>query len=649
MYEGYEVPIALGSLGLQTDAAQSQLPPNAAILANNVAFWTGVVSKSNGSSRYNSSSLGAHIIAGVDYWPTASQQRMVTSTADGKLWKDTGDGTFSSGVPILVNETQLIQWSAVPDAGTFVFTWNGHNATSACNWNDTLSSMQNKLRTVTGLGAATLYAVLGSGAAMGGYDGFLYGMTVVMPGTSSSQPLISITSNTLTKTAVAVSYITTKLQSGATNLGTLDPGTHFITGGNEVPNNTRRLFIYTNGVSQLAMMTGDSAAVSAINRPSPDWSTTYPTFGLIYQGRHVAVLQHTIYISKLADHTDFTTSATDGTGASQFPIFPGEGDGIIGATVYKGALLLFKKPYGMYMFQWNGGDLATVGNVSLSKISDNFALSSPHAVQQIINDLVGGSSSGSLFSQNATNAFGALEAGDVLVRAQVRNYFRQNFDYAGNPPMHSAYYAEKFLAMFTGRDVGSNPQNRILMYDAGGASPRISVETKDQPTCMWTRKDTNTVPRPYYGANDGYVYAMDQGTWNVNGAAYTGEFQTPYIDMSFADPKLADKAKLFDFISVTYQPIGNWSFFIDVFIDGKFVQTVEFAMKQSAAALDSFVLDKDSLGGARTALVLRQPLKSCTGKAISFRIYNSQLNQSFTIERLTVSFRASGEQNRSSV
>jgi hypothetical protein len=837
-YEGYQVPIVLGQLGLQTDAAQSQLAPNGAITANNVAFWTGVVSKSNGTARYSSVALGSAIVCGIDYWATASSQRMVVATAAGNIYKDNGSGTFASGTPLAINDTQWIKFSSTVTGGFVQWKWNG-NASTGYNLGgvDTAAQVQTQLRTISGLSTVsvsgdwvngfTVYftstsstqplittnidGLLGTGYGSstttpgvaqwmqfstpvtggtvtwqyngavttgtnaGGTDtaaavqsnlrtisalntigvtvvgnwtqGFVVnfpgvysaepfispcltqtisftsvpvsgsvtwsyagtaatsantpadstatvqavmrtipalasvlvsgswstGFTVLMPGISATT-VISNTTDTLLNSssgAVGISYVTvgltgastvvfsstqaqlenvtvTHIIQGTTTLGGLDTNAHMVTGGNEVPNNARRLFIYSNGTSQLAMITGDSTAVTGITRPAADWTSTYPTFGLIFQGRHFAILQHTLYISKLSDHTDFTTTATDGTGAATFPIFPGEGDGIIGATVFKGALLIFKKPYGMYLFQWNGSDLATAGNVSVSKVSDNFALASPHAVMQVLNDLIGGSSTGSLFSQNATNAFGALEAGDVLTRAQVRNYFRQNFDYSGWPKQGSAYYAEKFLGMFTGSTDQAAGNNRILMYDAAATNPRISVETKDNPNCLWLRKDSNTVPRPFYGATDGYVYQMDQSGWSVNGTAYTGEFQTPYIDFSFLDPKFADKVKLFDFLSVTYQPVGTWPFYVDVYVDGKFIQTVTFNMQQTAAVLGSFILDVSTLGAPTTALELRQPLKSCAGKSISFRIYNSNLNQSFTVERLTISFRESGEQNRSS-
>lgn len=644
-YEGYEVPIALGALGLRTDGPQSQLPPNAAIVANNVSFFTGILAKSPGTAKYNTSAaLGASVVAGIDWWPTSSTQRMIVATSDGNVWKDTGDGTFSTNTALKVNETQWITFSSGTTAlnfGTVTWRWNGNNATGSNNYNDSTAAVQTKLRTISGIPSVT---VTGD---------WTYGFTVVFPGTNSSQPLITTSANTLSTDGggTTITITVAHIQAGATGLGTITTDTHFVAGGAEVAGNSRRLFIFSSGTSQVAMITGDGGSVTGITRPAADW-TSYPTFGVIYNNRLVAFgnsnAPHTLYISKLGDHTDFTTSATDGTGASTFPVFPGEGDGLLGGIVFKGALLLFKRPFGMYMFQWNGGALTTPGNVSITKLSDNFTLGSPHALAQILDDLIGGSQSGSIFSQKATNAFGSLEAGDMLLLAAVRNYFRSNFDPAGIQKMHAVNYGDKFLGMFTGRDVASSPQNRILMLDMGATSPRISVESKDQPTCLFMRKDTNYVPRPYYGANDGFVYKMDQSARNVNGVQYTGEFQTPYTDFSYLEPKLAEKNKIFDFLAVTYQPTGNWSFYVDVWIDGVFVQTLTYIMKQSAHGLDSFVLDSDKLGTTTTSITLRQPLLSCTGKALSIRIYNDQLNQDFAIERVVVSFRESGEQNMSS-
>jgi hypothetical protein len=187
----------------------------------------------------------------------------------------------------------------------------------------------------------------------------------------------------------------------------------------------------------------------------------------------------------------------------------------------------------------------------------------------------------------------------------------------------------------------------MLVLDMSRQTPRFMVETKDQPTCMTLRKDSNFVPRPIYGANTGYVYKMDQTTYNVANTAYMGEFQTPHMDFGFADQSLGGKSKLFDFLRLTFTSSGNWPFYVDVIIDGIYSETITYAQNNSGALMDSFILDVSRLGDLHP-VSLRKPLHGA-GRTISFRIYNNGLNEYFKIESMAVSFRISGEQAHSSV
>ncbi len=99
-YTGNSVAISLGQAGLITDDPISSLPLNALIKANNISFQNGRLSKSRGSTRFNSTSLGADVVAVFDWWPDSTNQRLMALTDDGKLWRDTGNGTFSAGVAI---------------------------------------------------------------------------------------------------------------------------------------------------------------------------------------------------------------------------------------------------------------------------------------------------------------------------------------------------------------------------------------------------------------------------------------------------------------------------------------------------------------------------------------------------------------------
>jgi hypothetical protein len=183
----------------------------------------------------------------------------------------------------------------------------------------------------------------------------------------------------------------------------------------------------------------------------------------------------------------------------------------------------------------------------------------------------------------------------------------------------------------------------MIAVDVGRQAPRISLITKDTPNCLALRKDSQGISRPMYGDTAGFVYLMDQATYNNAGSSYLGEFQTAYTDFGQVDSSLAGKNKIFDFLEVAYVPTGNNDFFVDVYVDGSLRQTLTFS-QELGTELDSFVLDVDTLVGEPVGKDFRQPLFSCTGKRISFRVYNNNSNEAFQIERLIVGFRVSAEQ-----
>lgn len=424
-----------------------------------------------------------------------------------------------------------------------------------------------------------------------------------------------------------------------TGLGSLTPDTHMVTGGQESAGRNRKLFIFT-GTSQIQVMPGDTAVAADIADPSPDWAAgNYPTFGLIYQNR-LCVMgspadKHRLYFSTTADHMDFTTGSPP-----TYSVYPGEGDGILCAAVYRGLLFIFKKPFGVYIVDGRDPDTA---NWTVSRYSDSFGVGSPHAVLQILTDLTAANSFGSYTSLQASDTFGDFEAGDILSNNLIENYIRSIFNANGIPFAQSVYYPEKKLAYFTGQSSTADVRDQMLVLDVGRQQLRPTVDTKERANCLALRRDTQLIQRPMYGDKDGFVWLMDQSTYNRDGTPYIGEFQTAYTDFSFASSELGGKNKIFDFLEVNYIPTGNNNFYCDVYIDGQFRQTLTFAQR-FGAVLGEFVLDEDRLAGDPSGNKNRKPLNSCTGNKISFRFYNNSFNEAFKIERIIVSFRVSGEQ-----
>lgn len=635
-YTGTSAPIPLGQLGLHTDDPQAVIPPNAAIKANNISLFKSTLEKSPGSAKYSSTSLGSSVSAIYDYWPDSSTQRLIAVTANGRMWKDTGDGTWSTSTALSTVEVQKISFSAVPDAGTWSVKQGANTPTGTVSVvsGTTAATIQAHIRTISGLSSVVVSGTVATG--------FL----VRFDGTTGNQTALSDNSNSITSGGGAVTVTYTEVYQGGATFGTPGNDTILVAGGAEASGNNRKLFMFNSG-TQVKVLSGDASAIGNIRAPAADWSSNYPTFGIIYQGRLMAFgnsnRKHTVYISTLTDHEDFTTTTAGPTGgdAGTYTIFSGEGEGLLGGIVYKGVLLLFKRPFGVYVFDWRDTSTAP----TITRFSDTFGLASPHALCIALDDLIGLANTNSVFSLKATEAFGSLEAGDVLSTSRVRQYIRSLLTTAGAQYSHCLFYPEKELALFTVRSAGGSTQDRMIVIDYSRQQPRITIEAKDTANCLALRKDANYVPRPIYGDTTGYVYYMDQSSRAVGTTAYTGEFQTPYIDFSYMDGSLSDKVKLFDFLQITFTTTGNWSFYVDVYIDGNFAETLEYSQLYGST-LGTFVLDVNRLNDIAPRST-RKPLH-CAGKSISFRIYNSGLNEHFNVERMVVGFRVSAEQNKSS-
>lgn len=521
-YIGQQVSLPLGQLGLVTDDAETLIPANALIEANNVRLDERRIVKAPGSSKFNTSALDAGIVALHDYFPTPSLQRLIAVTSNGKLWRDTGNGTFTAGVPIK-----------------------------------------------TGLGSPTTDTVM-------------------------------------------------------------------VEGGAEAPGNNKKLFIFT-GTSQVQVIDGDASVANNITTPTADWASAFPKFGIVHRDRLWAFgnsnAPHRIYASSASDHEDFGTPIT-------FEVFPGEGDGIVSAFSYKGRLFLFKQPRGVYILDDSQDFTNNFSNTTIRKLDDSFGAASPHSVVQVLDDLLAGSFTNSITSLKAVEAFGDVRSGDVLANAKIEDFVRARFAIAGREAMQAIYYEEKKIAMFTYQGQGFATQNRILEMDVNQAPARFAVNTKDQPTVLTLRRDGDGIKKPIYGNDDGFVFLMEDANRNVDGVAYTGEFETPNMDLSFVNQSLAGQRKLFDFITIVFESTGSFNFSIDIFVDDTQTQTITVA-QQGSVGLGTFVLDQDQLDGTTVQRVRRRLRGS--GDRIRFKFSNSGLNETFKIEQIILGFRLSDE------
>lgn len=671
-YTGISVPITLGQAGLITDDPISSLPLNALNKANNISFQNGRISKMLGTTRYNATTLAADIVALVDWWPSSTQQRLIALTDDGKMWRDTGDGTFSSttaiktGLGTLSTDSHFVTGGSESQGRSkklFALTGSSQIQVLAADSSTPLPialpspdwsagsypkfgiQYQNRFAVINS--AADLHRVYFS--TLSDHENFagqtfstaswqLYSRIAATPNvdrTSAIQAGTATTIFTTTNNDGFLIYGVQKFDKVTMTISQASTGSPIYT--YEYWNGSAWASLTTTAVPDYTTLASDTLEFSIPSNWAAGDGTEVGGNVLFYTIRALATTAPStaVQITSLA-----IANTTFETAPPTFSVFPGEGDGLISAYVYRGLLFLFKKPFGVYLIDGRDPDTA---NWTVTKFSDAFGLASPHAVVQILGDLVAANSMGSITSLQASDRFGDFDAGDVLQNAKVEDYIRNQINFVGIPYGQSVYYPEKKIAYFTGQSTSTLVRDRIIAIDVGRDNSRISIITKDQPNCLALRKDSQGISRPMYGDASGYVYLMDQETYNVNGSPYLGEFQTSYSDFGQVNAEFAGKNKIFDFLEVNYVPTGNNNFSVDIYVDGDFRQTLTFT-QFFGAQLDAFELDADSLTGDALSGRNRKPLKSCTGNKISFRFYNNSSNESFQVERIIVGFRLSAEQ-----
>jgi len=448
---------------------------------------------------------------------------------------------------------------------------------------------------------------------------------------TATQRLIAVTSTGVISKGRDRTFVTIN-----SSIGTLDPNCIFAEGGQETASATKKLFLFTNGRTNPYVLEGDGTTFAVIDSPATDWAVgRYPKFGVVHRSRLWAFAKQIAYASSTTNHETFTSNYL------ALSVYPGEGGELRGAYVYKGRLFAFKD--GGFVYYLEDSD-ADSDNWYWVKLASNFGLSAPNAIAEVLDDLLAGNTTGTLTSYAATQKLGNVEAADVLQQSGVESFHRANTSKVGLTEQHVLFYSEKKQLFATYRSGYITTNNCLLVLDvARPDQPRISYWLKGTPQCLAHYKDQNEILRPMYGDASGFVHLCDREDRIEGGAtAYTGDFQTPHHDFSFADQSLSAKEKQFDWLAVTYVPESSGNLSCDYYVDGRFVETITFPMVQdSNSQLNYLLLDTDRLAQANTETAVRRLRAS--GRTFSARFYNSGSNESFQVSSITVGFRLGSE------
>lgn len=413
----------------------------------------------------------------------------------------------------------------------------------------------------------------------------------------------------------------------------LTPNSQFIAGGREVLGNDKKLFFVSAGQNQVQVLDADDTEIVDIATPANDWATSnYPRCGIIHRNSLWLFAGQTSYGSDTGDHEDFSDPILA-------QVFPGEGGNVIGAFLYKGRLFCFKEASFAY---WLDDSDTNSDNWHWEKLANNFGLSATNAICEIIDDMLAGNSSGTITSYGATEKLGNIKAGDVFNIAQIENFMRTNTSRAGLSVQHAIFYEERKQAYFTARSGYYTTNDSLIVVDFNAPNPRFTLWKKGAPQCLGLRLDIQGIKRPMYGSSDGKVYLMDREDRLEGATLYTGDFQTPHYDFSWLDGSLKHRNKLYEWLAVSYVPEGSHNLSCDYYIDGRYIDTITFSMKQyTKNQLSTMVLSTGRLAQANGETNFKKLAGS--GRTISFRFYNAGSNQSFQIAGIAVGFRPTGE------
>ena len=422
--------------------------------------------------------------------------------------------------------------------------------------------------------------------------------------------------------------------------------TNLVPCGQEESGNDRKLFIFT-GNDPVQVISGDGTTRADISQPAADWSgTNQPFMAIIHRGALFAWGNrndpHRIYKSAEINHENFLSGT-----ATSYSIFPGEFQRIIAAQVHRKRLYVLKYPRGLYCLNDSDSDS---NNWFFEKQQETFGGSSPRCSVQVLDDFLVANQFNSLTSVQAAFTFGDFESSDFFSINRCKNFANQEIASSSFGERQAMCYEAKQIAMFSFRSRTSSYSDRICMINfRDPQNPIITWNTKDQPNCLDELRDDSGIDKPCYGAEDGYLYLMDQpdrwvGTSDTTSrTGYEFQIQTAHIDFGELDPTIAEQVKNYDFFEVGYIPTGKWNVTVDIFVDGLYLRTVPIELA-GRSELDQFVLGENSLDDGVTWT--RMSEISASGRRIGFRLSNSGVGQNVKIAKMRVYFGVSGQEQK---
>jgi hypothetical protein len=139
----------------------------------------------------------------------------------------------------------------------------------------------------------------------------------------------------------------------------------------------------------------------------------------------------------------------------------------------------------------------------------------------------------------------------------------------------------------------------------------------------------------YTGDYHGYMWKLEQTSCNDDSNGYIGSIRTPHLT---CDSPRVDK--LFHKVRLIMIPQGNYDLSVTWWVDGRVLPGGTISTVSTGAALGSFILDTDTLGGYE--LQDTSERLGIIGKRIQLEISNTTANEDFFISQILIDFKPLG-------
>lgn len=410
----------------------------------------------------------------------------------------------------------------------------------------------------------------------------------------------------------------------------------FAAGGGETVGDVRKLFMFSDA-NQVQVLPGTTNTMADIAGPAADWTAAFPIGGCLHDLRMwaygVATDPHRLYYTGTADHEDFTLGGT-------LPIYPGEGEIIVAAVSFRGLLLVFKRPKGIYVVDTRD---PTIANWRVEKLNTAIGMAGPLCLAQISNDLLFLDKGGNFHLMSAVQDFGDINTSNIGQISDISTFMRSDSSLTNLQKATGAWYAARSKAWFMVPQVGSIINNLRIVVDFADpqVGPRFTLSRRDVGVSLWMRPDAQGVEKPTLGDDAGFVWLMDEEERNKDGVAYDFAFDTADTDLSFADPALASKSKNGQFLEIVADVINESVLTVTPLWDGQPSTPINFDFGGAGAPLGSFTLDVDALAAAGIVTVRRR--LDGSGRRIKLMAENTVLDDEIRVSEFRLGFTVGDE------